>query len=233
MSIIVSVNGLTKNVGKKQVLSDISFEIAEGRVIGLLGPNGAGKTTLMKTLMNIYHANAGETQICGEKAGFETKKYISYMPDINHLFSWMRVRDAIHYYSDMFEDFDIERSKELCKFLGINEDEKIKSLSKGTKEQVLIMLTFSRNARLYLLDEPLSSIDPLMRKRIVKTIFNGANKGSTIIISTHEVADIETLVDDVMFLNNGKLIFSDNADNIRDRRGMSIEECYLEVFENA
>lgn len=233
MSAVISVRGLTKNIEKKQVLSDVSFTIEEGRVVGLLGPNGAGKTTLMKILMNIFHADAGEIQICAEKAGFETKRHISYMPDINHLFPWMRVRDAIHYYSDMFKDFDIGRSKELCTFLGINEEEKIKKLSKGTKERVLIMLTFSRNARLYLLDEPLGGIDPLTRTKIVKTIFSGASRGSTIMISTHLVADVETLLDDVLFLNNGKLIFSDSADHIREGRRMSIEECYVEVFENA
>ena len=233
MSAVVSVRGLTKKINNKQVLDGLDFEIQEGHVAGLLGPNGAGKTTIMKILMNIYHADTGEIKICGQQAGFETKKYISYMPDLNHLFPWMRVRDAIRYYGDIFEDFDMERSKELCSFLEINETEKLRSLSKETRDQVPIMLTFSRNSRLYLLDEPIGGIDTLARNKIVKTIFSGSGRGGTIIISTHQMADVETLLDDVIFISSGKLIVSDSADNIREGRGMSIEDYYMEVYGNA
>jgi len=233
MSTIVSVRDLTKHIGKRRVLDGLSFEIEEGHVVGLLGPNGAGKTTLMKVLMNIWHADTGEVRICGEAAGFAANEHISYMPDSNHLFPWMRVRDAIHYYRDMFGDFDIDRSKELCSLLGINEHDKVKSLSKGMTQRVLVMLTFSRNAQLFLLDEPIGGIDPLTRGKIVKAIFTGSNRGGTMIVATHQVAEVETLLDDVLFIDNGKLIHSDNADNIRESRGMSIEECYMEVFENA
>lgn len=232
MSEIVSVKGLTKKIGGKQVLKGLDFELEVGRVVGLLGPNGAGKTTLLKILMNIYHADTGEINICSERMGYETKRHISYMPDINHLFQWMRVRDAIHYYSDMFSDFDLNRASELCASLGINEGEKIKDLSKGTMERVLIMLTFSRNTCLYLLDEPIGGIDPLARNKIIKTIFMGFNPERTLIISTHQVKEVETLLDEVLFINEGKLIFSDSVDNIREMRGKSIEECYMEVFEN-
>lgn len=220
-------------MGKKQVLNGLELKLQTGRVIGLLGPNGAGKTTLMKTLMNIYRPDAGKILICGEEAGFETKKYISYLPDLNPLFPWMLVRDAIHYYRDMFSDFDLSRAQELCAFLGIDEKEKVKNLSKGLKERVLIMLTFSRQARLYLLDEPLGGIDPLTCNKIIKTIFTGLNGESTIVISTHLVKDVETLLDEVLFLNQGQLVFSDSSENIREVRGKSIEDCYLEVLENA
>lgn len=232
MNAIVSVKGLKKKIGKKQVLQGLDFQLKAGRVVGLLGPNEAGKTTTIKILMNIYNADAGEIKICDEQVGFETKRYISYMPDMNPLFQWMRVRDAIHYYKDMFSDFDINHAKELCTFLGIDEEEKVKNLSKGTKERVLIMLTFSRNTSLYLLDEPIGGIDPLARNKIIKTIFARLNGESTIIISTHLVKDIETLLDDVLFINDGKLVFSDSAENIRETRGKSIEEWYMEVFEN-
>ncbi len=227
---VVRVKGLTKHIGRKAVLKGIDFEIDKGRVVGILGPNGAGKTTLIKILMNLYHADSGEVEICGEKVSFASKKYIAYMPDTNHLFRWMRVRDAIQYYSEMFPDFDANRAKELCTFLGIDESEEVRNLSKGTTERVLIMLTFSRQACLYLLDEPIGGIDPWARDRIIKTILAGLNEESAIIISTHQVKDVETLLDEVLFLNQGELVFSDNAENIREVRGQSIEECYLEVF---
>lgn len=231
MSSIVAVKGLTKKIGHKRVLNGMDFELGAGKVIGLLGPNGAGKTTLIKTLMGILHADTGEVQICGEPAGFGAKRLISYMPDQNHLFPWMSVHDAMQYYSDMFSNFDMSHAKELCAVLGIDENEGVKNLSKGTKERVLIMLTLSRNARLYLLDEPIGGIDPLARNMIIKTIFAGVNPESTIIISTHLVKDVETLLDEVLFINRGELLLWDSAENIRESRGQSIEECYVEVFQ--
>lgn len=233
MSAIVSVQGLKKNIGRKHVLKGLDFDLEPGRVVGLLGPNGAGKTTLLKTLVNIYHADGGDIRIFGEQVGYNTKRFVSYLPEANHLFSWMSVQDAIHYYRDFFNDFDVNCSKELCKFLGIDEKEKIASLSKGKKEQALIMLTFSRKTHLYLLDEPIGSIDPLARNKIIKTIFKEFNPERTVIISTHQVKDVETLLDDVLFLGDGKLVFSSQVDAIRETRGQSIEECYMEVFENA
>ncbi len=233
MNAILSVQGLKKNIGKKQVLKGLDFDLGPGRVVGLLGPNGSGKTTLLKTLVNIYHANAGDIRIFGEQVGCGTKKYVSYMPETNHLFNWMSVQDAIHYYRDFFSDFDLGCAKELCAFLNINEKEKIASLSKGKKEQALIMLTFSRKTHLYLLDEPIGSIDPLARNKIIKTIFKEFNPERTVIISTHQVKDVETLLDDVLFLGDGKLVFSGHVDDIRETRGQSVEECYMEVFENA
>lgn len=233
MSAIVSARGLQKSIGRKHVLKGLDFDLNPGRVVGLLGPNGAGKTTLLKTLVNIYHADAGEIRIFGEQAGYGTKKYISYLPDANHLFEWMSVQDAIHYYRDQFSDFDVSCANELCNFLGIGKQEKVKSLSKGEMEQALIMLTFSRKAHLYLLDEPIGSIDPLARNKIIKTIFREFDPEKTVVLSTHQVKDVETLLDEVLFLGNGKLLFSSQVDSIRENRGQSIEECYMEVFENA
>jgi len=232
MSVILSVKSAGKKFGRKQVLDGVDIEIPAGRIVGLLGPNGAGKTTLLNTVMNIYRLDSGKIEICGEPAGYHAKRLISYLPDANHLFPWMRVRDALKYYNDMFPDFDIIRAKELCILLEINEKARIQRISKGELERVLIMLTFSRKVPLYLLDEPLGGIDPLSRSKIVKAIFTQLDNGSTILISTHLVKDIETLLDDVIFLNKGKVIFAASADNIREVRGQSIEECYMEVFEN-
>jgi len=233
MSVILSVKSGIKKFGRKQVLDGVNFELPAGRIVGLLGPNGAGKTTILNTVMGLYRLDSGEIQICGEAIGYKSKRLMSYLPDTNHLFTWMRVSDALHYYTDMFPDFDRDRATELCSLLEIDERSRTQSLSKGELERVLIMLIFSRKARLYLLDEPLGGIDPLSRNKIVKTIFSQLDTESTILISTHLVKDIETLLDDVLFLNNGKVIYSGSADHIREDRGQSIEDCYMEVFKNA
>jgi ABC-2 type transport system ATP-binding protein len=233
MSAILSVANGTKKFGRKQVLTDVNFDLPTGRIVGLLGPNGAGKTTILNAIINVSKLDYGKIQVCGEPNGYESKRLISYLPDTNHLFEWMSVRDALHYYADMFPDFDTVRAQELCTLLEIDEKAKTRNLSKGELERILIMLTFSRKVRLYLLDEPLGGIDPLSRKKIIKTIFSQLDSESTILISTHLVKDVETLLDDVLFLNNGKVIFADSADNIREIRGQSIEDCYMEVFENA
>jgi ABC-2 type transport system ATP-binding protein len=230
---LVSVENLYKKIGKKQVLKGVSFQLGPGRVVGLLGPNGAGKTTLLKILMNLYHADAGAISICGELAGLAAKQNISYMPDLNPLFEWMLVRDAIRYYGDLFNDFDRDHAGALCVFLGIDEAAKVSALSKGMKERVLIMLTLARRTRLYLLDEPIGGIDPLARDKIIKTIFRGLNDDSTVIIATHLVKDVETLLDEVLFLNDGRVIFAGSAESIRAEHGKSVEEWYVEVYENA
>ncbi|GAP13385.1 ABC-type multidrug transport system, ATPase component [Longilinea arvoryzae] len=233
MNAILVTHHLSKRFGQKLALDNIGFEIAPGRVVGLLGPNGAGKTTLMKTLMQIYSPDAGGITWFGKPLDYHARQGIAYMPDQNHLFTWMRVRDAIHYYQDMFADFDISRAKELCRFLRLNENDPIQTLSKGTIECALIMLTFARHARLYLLDEPIGGMDPLARQRILKTILSGIHEDSAVLLSTHLVKDVETVLDDIYFLNEGRLILADPAEKIRAERGMSIEELYLEMFENA
>ncbi len=232
MNTLMSVKGLCKKFGDKNALQDVNFDLMEGRIVGLMGPNGAGKTTLIKTLMQIYKQDAGEISIHGKPLGYAAKQEIAYMPDQNHLFPWMNIGDAIHYYRDMFPGFDVARAKELCNLLRLNEKERVKTLSKGTLERVQIMLTFARPASIYILDEPIAEIDPLNRDKILKIILGGVNERSTVILSTHLVKDVETIVDDVLFLHEGRLALVETAENIRAQRGMSIEECYLEVYKN-
>jgi ABC-2 type transport system ATP-binding protein len=232
MKDILTVRNLSKKYNNKRALHQITFSLPPGRVTGLMGPNGAGKTTLFKTILQICHPDQGEITICGEKAGANTRKYVSYMPDINHLFNWMNIADAIRYHADMFPDFDCGRADELCDTLHLNLNEKVQTLSHGMRQRVLIMLTFSRKARLFLLDEPIGGIDPIDRDKIIKIILGGLNENNLIIVSTHLIKDIEMVVDDLLFLNEGQLLLADSAENIRSQRNQSVEDCYMEVLGN-
>ena len=233
MSAILEVKNLSKFFGGKKVLNDVSFSLESGHVAGLMGPNGAGKTTLMKTVMKIIKPQDGKVTVCGNDTVEAIHRCTAFMPDRNQLFGWMRVRDAIRYYADMFTDFDPKRADDLCRILELDQSDAIRSLSKGTILRVQIMLTFSRNSRLFLLDEPIGWFDPLAKHNILKTILAGINEESTVLISTHQVKDVETILDDVLFLNKGSLILNDTAENIRQEHGQSIEDRYIEVFQNA
>jgi ABC-2 type transport system ATP-binding protein len=233
MTTLVKANGLTKKYGRKTVLSDLSFELQSGKIVGLLGPNGAGKTTLIKTIMGIIPASSGTLDLFGEPKSYKSKAQLAYMPDVNPLFPWMRVRDAIAYYQDMFADFDQQRSHDFSEMLKLDWNERIPSLSRGVQQRVMIMLTLSRKARLYLLDEPIGGIDPLGVNKILKTIFTGMDEDSSILIATHLVKEIEALADEVIFMNEGVFVYRAEAESIRMEMNQSIEERYLEVFENA
>jgi ABC-2 type transport system ATP-binding protein len=233
MSAILEVKDLSKSFGTRLVLNRVNFSLESGHIAGLMGPNGAGKTTLMKAVMKITKPSSGHVTVCGNDSVESIHRNIAYMPDRNPLFAWMRVRDAIQYYKDMFADFDPKRAEDLCGILGLNPADPIRSLSKGTVIRVLVMLTFSRNARLYLLDEPIGWFDPLAKHNILKTILSGINEDSTVLISTHQVKDVETILDDVLFLNKGSVILNDTAENIRLEHGQAIEDRYIEVFQNA
>jgi len=232
MSAIVTVKGLTKQFNGKPALNKLNFSIESGRIIGLMGPNGAGKTTLIKTIMQLYRPDEGDIRVNDIPINHQSREIIAYMPDTNPLFNWMNIRDAMLYYQDFYADFDLNYAKELCGALQLDEREKVKNLSKGTIERVLIMLTFARRARLYLLDEPIGAIDPSAREKIKNIIMAGINDESSVIISTHLVKDIETVVDDVLFIDKGRLLVSESADQIRETKGLSIEEYYLEVLKN-
>lgn len=233
MNVILEVKDLSKSFMGRAALNRVSFSLESGRVAGLMGPNGAGKTTLMKTIMKIIKADSGTISVCGNNAVEAIHRSTAFMPDRNQLFVWMRIRDTIRYYEDMFGDFDAKRAADLCQILGLNTADPIRLLSKGTAIRAQVMLTFSRNARLYLLDEPIGWFDPLAKQNILKTILAGINEESSVVISTHQVKDVETILDDVLFLNKGNLVLNDTAENIRQEHGQSIEDRYIEVFQNA
>lgn len=233
MEDIIKISNLNKSFENKKVLKNVNLSIKEGRITGILAPNGAGKTTLLKTICNFYKSDTGEILINRIPVGCKTKEYISFMPDDSHLFSWMKVKDSINYYKDMFSDFDIDKCNSLCEMLKIEKKESIKTMSKGMNERVLLMLTLSRKAKVYILDEPLGGIDIVARDKILKAILNIFDSNQTIIISTHLVKEVENILDEVIFMNNGEVIFSGNSEEIRAQKGKSIENYYLEVFENA
>lgn len=233
MNAILEVNDLSKSFSGRPALKRVTFTIEPGHVAGLMGPNGAGKTTLMKTVMKITKPDSGTASVCGNTAVEAIHRNTAFLPDRNQLFNWMTIRDAMRYFEDMFNDFDTKRAEDLCRILDLNPSDGICKLSKGTIIRVNVMLTFSRNARLYLLDEPIGWFDPLAKHNILKTILAGINEESAVLISTHQVKDVETILDDALFLNKGELIMNDSAENIRQEFSQSIEDRYIEVFQHA
>ncbi len=232
MNAKLNIYGLRKSYGSRIALDDIHLEIQPGRIAGLMGPNGAGKTTMLKSIMRIVKPDAGNIVFNGLPFSSQSRQYIAYLPDHNYLLKWMRVRNAIRYYQDMFADFDCEKSRELCNFLKIDSQARINTLPGGMLERVLVMLTFSRKAQLFLLDDPIGGIDPLARQKILQVILSSMREDSAVLLATHLVNEVETILDDVFFLNSGQLLAADSAENIREQRGKSINEYYLEVFEN-
>lgn len=231
---IIKSQNLVKKFGTRFALDNTDFEIGKNRIVGLMGPNGSGKTTLMKIMAGLLRHDSGNIEINGFTPGVETKSIVSFMPDCNFLYKWMTVGDAVRFFSDMFPDYDMNKSQELLEFMKLKTHEKTGSLSKGMLERLLLVLTLSRKAKLYILDEPLGGIDPVAKNKITDVIleyFNGGGSESTIIISTHLIKDVERLFDDVIFLKEGKVTLSGNCDTLRQKHGKSIEELYLEVFD--
>lgn len=227
---ILECNSLTKTYGGAPALSDVNLKICKGRIVGLLGPNGSGKTTLIKLANGLLTPTSGEILINSMKPGVETKKIVSYLPDGNFLSGWMTVEQAIHYSADFFEDFRSDAAVEMVRGLGINLAQKIKTLSKGNKEKVALILTMSRKAKLYLLDEPIAGVDPATRDYILHTILSNYAEDSTVIISTHLIADIEPILNDVIFIKNGMVEMYRSADEIRETENMSIDALFREVY---
>jgi ABC-2 type transport system ATP-binding protein len=230
MSIIMECSGLTKNFGYKKALSDINFTIESGRIVGLLGPNGSGKTTLIKLANNLLTPTSGAIRIAGMKPGVETKKIVSYLPEKTYLNDWMNVRQIIELFSDFYADFKPEKAYDMLKRLNINADDRLKTMSKGTKEKVQLILVMSREAELYLLDEPIGGVDPAAREYILETIIGNYNENATIIISTHLISDIEKVLDHVIFINDGRMALTSSVDEIRDEKGKSVDALFREVF---
>ncbi len=230
MEPILVCNNLTKKFGSFTALDDVSFLINPGRIVGLLGPNGSGKTTLIKTINSLLVPTSGEILIHGQKPGVESKKVVSYLPDKTYFNEWMKVDELINYYADFYEDFSTQRAYELLQHLDIQKDKKLKTLSKGTKEKVQLIMVMSRKADLYVLDEPIGGVDPAARDYILNTIISNYDGNASIIISTHLISDIEKILDDVIFIQNGKLRLYNSVDSIRNEQGTSIDALFREVY---
>ena len=222
---------LTKNYkGDVLALSNVSLTIEKGRIVGLLGPNGSGKTTLIKLIMGLLKPTSGEVLVKGQAIGIESKKAISYLPDRNFLGSNQKVKEIIDYYDDFYDNFDVARAYSMLDTLQINPKRKMKTLSKGTQEKVQLVLVMSRRADLYILDEPIAGVDPAARDFIINTILNNYEKEASIIISTHLIADIENVLDDVIFIKNGIIERFAAVDELKEMEGKSIDNLFREVY---
>ncbi len=230
MSEILRCENLTKNYGTKPALCGIQLSLQSGRIIGLLGPNGSGKTTLIKLINGLLVPDGGAITINGCAPGVETKKIVAYLPDNIYLNTWMTVKQIVAYFADFYSDFRSELAYEMMSRLGIEPSQRLKTLSKGNKEKVCLILTMSRNAKLYVLDEPIAGVDPAARDYVISTIINNYNPDATVLISTHLIGDIEQILDEAIFLQNGHVVMHDTVDNVRSEHGKSIDELFREVF---
>lgn len=227
---LVECLDLTKNFSGKKALDAVNLKIGRGKIIGLLGPNGSGKTTLIKILNGLLEPTFGSVLIDGEKPGPYTKSIVSYLPDRTYFADWMKVSDIFDMFRDFYADFDRKKAEEMCGLLNIGTEEKIKNMSKGTKEKVQLILVMSRKAQLYLLDEPIAGVDPAARDYILSTIINNYNEEGTVIISTHLIADIERVLDEVVFLRNGQVVRHEAVDDIKEKEGKSIDDVFKDKF---
>lgn len=223
-------SGLTKLFGTKQALTGVDLTIGSGKIVGLLGPNGSGKTTLLKLINGLIQPTGGSVLIDGRAPGVYTHSITSYLPDRMFLNDWMKVIDLIRFFDDFYSDFDLPKAMEMLQSLGLSSSERLKTLSKGTKEKVQLIVTMARKAKLYLLDEPIGGVDPAARDYILNTILTNYSEDSTVIISTHLIADIERVLDEIVFLKNGEMTLYDTVDNIREREGKSVDQLFREVF---
>lgn len=230
MEQIFECRNLSKSYGKKIALSNINLQITRGKIIGLLGPNGSGKTTIIKLASGLLVPSSGEILINGLKPSIETKKIVSYLPERTYLPDWMKVTDMLAFFKDFYQDFNVDKAKDMLVHLKINLDDRLKTMSKGTKEKVQLILVMSREAELYLLDEPIGGVDPAARDYILSTIITNYNDNASVIISTHLISDIESVLDDVVFIQNGELKLHSSVDKIREDNGKSVDSLFREVF---
>lgn len=227
---LIRVQGLTKVYGQKRALDRIDLNIGRGKIVGLLGPNGSGKTTFIKLLNGLLRPTDGMLLVNGYAPGVETKATISYLPDRMYFADWMKTVDLMDLFSDFYADFDRQKAAEMFSALDIRPLDRIKSMSKGTKEKVQLVMAMSRKAQLYLLDEPIAGVDPAARDFILDTILTNYNENGTVMISTHLISDIERVLDEVVFLQNGQIVRHDTVDNIRETEGKSVDQLFREVF---
>lgn len=230
MSIVLETKSLVKDYGGKVALSGIDLSLPEGKIIGLLGSNGSGKTTLLKLASGLLQPTSGEIRVCGMEIGVETKRLVSFLPERTYLNDWMRVMDIMEYFADFYEDFDKDAAHHMLVNLGVNEKDRLKTLSKGTKEKVQLVLVMSRRAKLYLLDEPIAGVDPVAREYILNTIVANYNPEASVIISTHLISDVEKVLDSFVFIRDGKIIMQRDVASAKEEYGKSVDEIFREVY---
>lgn len=230
MNPILICNNLVKRYSYQQALGGVNLTLERGRIIGLLGPNGSGKTTLIKLASGLLVPTGGEILVGGMAPGVETKKIVSYLPERTYLNTWMRVSDLLNFFEDFYKDFDKVKAYEMLQRLNINPADRLKNMSKGTKEKVQLILVMSRNAQLYLLDEPIAGVDPAARDYIMGTIINNYADNATVVISTHLIADIERVLDEVIFLKDGRIVRHETVDELKAQEGKSVDEVFREEF---
>lgn len=227
---LLECKNLCKDYGKKKVLRNVNLIIPRGKIIGLLGKNGTGKTTLIKLINDLLVPTSGEILINGKKVGVESKNIISYLPERTYLDKSMTVREVIKIFSEFYENFDSKKAIKLIKDLDLDIDSKLSKMSKGMQEKVQLVLVMSRKAQLYILDEPLGGVDPATRDYILNTILSNFNEGASVIVSTHLISDIERILDEVIFIDKGKIILTSDTDTLREKENSSIDEVFRRIF---
>lgn len=227
---IIECKNLTKLYGKTIALNDISFTVGRGKITGIMGMNGSGKTTLIKVIAGLLVPSSGFIKVCGKDIGIATKAIVSYLPEKTYLNEWSKVKDTISFFKDFYKDFDEAKAYDMLKRLNVNTNEKLKNMSKGTKEKLQLILVMSRKAEVYLLDEPICGVDPATREYIIRTIISNYSENAGVIISTHLISDIENVLDDVLILENGSIKIFSSADNIRQKYNTSIDGMFREMF---
>lgn len=226
MTQLLQLHHVTKKYKKHVAIDDVTLSLPAGKIIGLLGPNGSGKTTLIKLMNGLLHPTTGDIVIDGYRPSVETKKIVSYLPDTSYLRENMKIKDALTLFEDFYNDFSREKAEHLLEDLDLNPDEQLKNLSKGNKEKVQLILVMSRQAKLYILDEPIGGVDPAAREYILRTIINNYCEDASVVISTHLIAEIEPILDEIVFLKEGKVILQGNTDDIREEYGKSIDSLF-------
>ena len=227
---LLKINNLNKKFDDKYILKDINLTIPSGKIIGLLGKNGAGKTTLIKMINDLLTPTSGEILIKGNKVGVDTKKIISYLPERSYLNKQMKVKEILKYFADFYENFDMQKAKKLLEDLDLDINQNLSKMSKGMQEKVGLVLVMSREADLYILDEPLGGVDPATRDYILDTILSNFNENASVIISTHLISDIERILDEVIFIDNGSIAIHSNTDELRTKENASIDEIFRRMF---
>ncbi len=231
MNPLLTYSNVTKQFGSLQALKDVSLTIEPGHIVGLLGPNGSGKTTLLKIACGLLKPSSGTVSVCGLPVGPQSKLRVSYLPDKNYLSEWMKVSQIIDLFHDFYSNFDRNKAYEMLGRLDISPKQKLKTLSKGTREKVQLILVMSRSADLYLLDEPIGGVDPAARDYILRTILTNYNEQGSILISTHLISDVEKVLDQIIFLKNGLVALQSSVDDVRAQYQKSVDELFREVFQ--